>query len=416
MEGKIIKYYRQKLRLTQGELGQGICSVTHLSKIERGITQYSDEIISLICDRLDINIQTEIQRYKQTKTQLDKWQESLIMQNRDDINRLKNDIETDEFIYLPEHFYYYMLLLARFHLFLNQTEKAFAIISDIKKRNLINLSPEEANLLKHVYGIYYFATNQIKNCITTLEGIDKNQYHNDEYYYHLALAHHSLYSNIKAYYFASKALNYFERTLNLSRVIDTEMFMLIQLNAKEPYDFDYTKEKYEKLIHLCDMCQDPKRKSKLLNNLAFEHTRRGYYKEASDLQHQAMQLISKDNPLYLTVLDGYIDACSKGRLLPIETLLELCQHGLNLAGDKNDDMYISFQLHIFSIQQNEVQYFQYLAAKVIPHFRKTGYKMIVEHYEKKLFYYLLKQNKTQDALNLAKSIVDSKRTYYEEDI
>ncbi|USK33128.1 helix-turn-helix transcriptional regulator [Bacillus sp. F19] len=48
LEGKLIKFYREKEGFTQGELVQGICSVTHLSKIERGITEYSGEITFLL--------------------------------------------------------------------------------------------------------------------------------------------------------------------------------------------------------------------------------------------------------------------------------------------------------------------------------------------------------------------------------
>ncbi|MGA5690182.1 hypothetical protein [Cytobacillus pseudoceanisediminis] len=34
-EGKIIKFYREKTKLTQQQLGEGICSDTHVSKIEK---------------------------------------------------------------------------------------------------------------------------------------------------------------------------------------------------------------------------------------------------------------------------------------------------------------------------------------------------------------------------------------------
>ncbi|MCM3393700.1 helix-turn-helix transcriptional regulator [Cytobacillus pseudoceanisediminis] len=39
-----MKFYREKAKLTQQQLGEGICSDTHVSKIERGITDYSPEI------------------------------------------------------------------------------------------------------------------------------------------------------------------------------------------------------------------------------------------------------------------------------------------------------------------------------------------------------------------------------------
>lgn len=50
--------------------------------------------------------------------------------------------------------------------------------------------------------------------------------------------------------------------------------MLLQLNAKELHDFEETKERYEQLIRTCDTINEIDRKSKLLNNLAFELYRR----------------------------------------------------------------------------------------------------------------------------------------------
>src|SRR5699024_11181977 len=232
-------------------------------------------------------------------------------------------------------------------------------------------------LLKHVYGMYYFNRKQLTQCITTLESIDLGQYHNEEYFYHLALAHHFLLSNTKAYYFASKALDFFHRTYNVSRVIDTEMFMLIQLNVSIPHNFDYTKNKYMELIDMCDTCHDLKRKSKLLHNLAFEYKRRGYFQEAYHHYQEAFKYIDEGDPLYISILDGYIDVCWKGNMLTSEKLLDLCQQGMDLVKNERHNMYFYFKLHSFTIQKKEDQYFQYVEQKMIPHFRKTGYTMEV---------------------------------------
>ena len=59
-EGKIIKYYREKAKLTQEQLSKGVCSVTHISKNERGLTEYSPEIAILLSKRLNINIEQEL--------------------------------------------------------------------------------------------------------------------------------------------------------------------------------------------------------------------------------------------------------------------------------------------------------------------------------------------------------------------
>ncbi len=70
-EGKIIKFYRQKAKLTQEELGNGICSVTHISKIERGLTEYSPEITILLSKRLQIVMEEELKSLVTLKSRFD---------------------------------------------------------------------------------------------------------------------------------------------------------------------------------------------------------------------------------------------------------------------------------------------------------------------------------------------------------
>ena len=92
-KGKIIKFYRQKAKLTQEQLGYGICSNTHVSKIEQGKTDYSSEITSLFSKRLGINIEEELMRYKNIKRLLHSWHDAMIRQRDEEIETIKNELE-----------------------------------------------------------------------------------------------------------------------------------------------------------------------------------------------------------------------------------------------------------------------------------------------------------------------------------
>lgn len=89
--GKIIKFYREKAGLTQGQLGEGICSVTHLSKIERGITEFSVEITHHLARRLGIDPEEETIRYHQLAKRLNEWHESMIMQRIQESEQIKKN-------------------------------------------------------------------------------------------------------------------------------------------------------------------------------------------------------------------------------------------------------------------------------------------------------------------------------------
>ncbi|WP_010096352.1 helix-turn-helix domain-containing protein [Ornithinibacillus scapharcae] len=53
---KKLKYYRKRLELKQIEISYGICSVSYYSKIENGVVEPSEELLTLLCNRLNISI------------------------------------------------------------------------------------------------------------------------------------------------------------------------------------------------------------------------------------------------------------------------------------------------------------------------------------------------------------------------
>ncbi|CAH1219254.1 hypothetical protein PAECIP111892_04699 [Paenibacillus auburnensis] len=403
-EGKIIKHYREKQQLTQRELGHGICSVTHLSKIERGITEYSSEIIDLLCGRLNINMATEIERFHMTQRKLNEWHDAMVMQRTKEAEILKEQIEQETLKDLPDYKIPYPLLLTRYYLYNNDLKPASGLIRDIGKDEYA--SPYVRNYFKHLQGIYYFLSGKFLECIGVLTEIDEPEYTEQEYFYHLALAYHSIHSNIIAYYYGEKALQYFRKTLNLVRIIDTETLLLIQLSVNEPHYFSIAKQSYENLIKACELCGSIDRKYKLLHNLAFEHMRRGLYDEAADLFEQVMELISgPDHSFYLTVLDCYITSCMGAKRLPVSELLALTYQGLTLATERTDNRAINFNLLMLSLKEDWQPYYRYIEEEALPHFRSNGDTYAIERYERKLLSYYLKSGERDKALDLSLSMI-----------
>lgn len=316
---------------------------------------------------------------------------------------------------MPDFQVYYQLLSARYYLTHNKIETAFLLIQDLQKIES-SLSPQDRNMLKHVLGVYYFIIGKYRDCIQILASIDRSEYNQFEYYYHLALAHHLIHSNIISYYYAEKALHYFRKTLNVIRIIDSEMIMLLQLNAKELHDFDETKERYKQLIRTCDSINEKDRKSKLLNNLAYELFKRKNYQEAAKLYEEAMNLIDEKVPHYLIVLNGYINTCNKGKLLSTEVLLELANKGLHIAKETKSYNWFFFELHLYQLnQEEEEQYYQFIDTTALPFLKNMGFTMLIEHYEKKLFQYYYDKGDTEKALELANSYVQGRKSYYDQD-
>ncbi|MFB8375157.1 helix-turn-helix domain-containing protein [Paenibacillus taichungensis] len=409
IEGKIIKFYREKHRRTQGELVKGICSVTHLSKIERGMTEYSQEIMDMLCERLYIDMAREVTRYHQMNNVLDSWQEAIIMQRTAEAIRLKDKLEEEPLKGIPDLRLSYDLLQIRFYLFMNDIDEAERLIAEMEIPDESEHSYEHY-FYHHVMGIYYFLTGHYTKSIQTLTSINQSKYTNHEYFYHLSLAYHSIYSNITSYYYAEKAIQHFRKTLNMVRIIDTETIMLVQLNSREYHDFPETKRRYENLIRICDDCGLTDRKAKLLNNLGYEYNRRNQYEDAVYWYRLALDIIPEKQPLYLMVLNNYIESNRLGNLIPANKLLDMSLKALHNSKLVADASYMELELQSVILQGQEQAYYEMIEERILPYYRELGSQYLAERYEEILFQYYMNHGEKDKALRLAKNRFKSQAT------
>lgn len=404
-EGKIVKFYREKYNLTQEQLGKGICSFTHISKIECNQTTFATEIIALLSERLGINMEIEVKKLLRVKHQIFKLHEAIIMQLFKDMTRINGELEQEELIQISEYFFMYQLLRARYLLMHNKCQEAHKIIKKIQKIEN-KLTSFESNLLKHVLGIYYLEKQEYVTAIETLKTIQIQNYNNPEYYYHLAIAYHTIQSPVLAYYYAEKSHHFFNDMNNYLRVIDAEMLMIIQVE-----DDDGNEEilnRYKKLIKSCELCNVPERKAKVLHNLAAEYYRRKDYKQASEFYKESMSLKNLDSPVYLLSLEGYIRSSFDGNLIANDQLIQLAEDGLTIAIRIKHLLYIHlFKLLLNLLKFKEKEYHQYLINKALPMFIKSGYTYLIKRSKKELFHYYANNNLQDKALEMATLLIDT---------
>lgn len=403
-EGKIIKFYREKYQMTQEQLGKGICSGTHISKIERLHTEYAPEIITLLSERLGINIEKELIKLNNIKKRLNHWHDVIVMQLLEEMDLINHELEQEDLIQISDYINLYKLLRVRYLLMHNLTEEALEIINEIQKKEH-KLSTYEANLFKHVLGVYYLAKHENPKAIQALKSINDADYNNKEYTFHLAVAYHLNESPVMAYFFADKSRQFFKEINNYLRVIDTEMLMAIQV--KDDGDFKETIHRFESLIKSCELCNSHDRKAKVLHNLAFEYFRRKNFELANKYYKESMSLKNNDSSPYLLSLEGYIRSAYYGSLLPKNELLQLTNEGLEKALKNSEQLYINlFTLLSYLIQNKEQEYHQYLSDYSLPLFKKFGFVYLIKRSEKELFNYCFNQKKTRRALKMAHILIN----------
>lgn len=406
--GILIKFYREKKELTQEELGKGICSVTHISKIERGNTQYSPEITHLLSKKLGIDLEMEMQSLQRYERLLDQWHDSMVLQQVSEIERLKIEVEMNSLFLIQSVKNKYFLLQSRYYLLQGNLAQAENLLGKMIK-NRKELTSYELHLLHHLLGITEGLKGDFKKALEYLLQINEKEYLNHEFYYQIAIAYHNLQFKVKAYHFSEVALDYFRKTNNFKKVIDAETIKLINEGRNELWDFEELTERYNRLIAQCDILNESSKKAALLSNLAYEHSYTGNYESAKMYYEKTLALLEKNkkSPVYLNNLIGYV-YCS----LHIEgnqderNLSHIIETGSRLAKEINDRSSSLFfnMLRLLHEEKREL-YYQFIEEKIIPMLEDSGKHQQLYTYEKTMYQYYLDQDRHEKALQYADRLI-----------
>lgn len=411
LEGEIIKFYRQKVGLTQEQLGKGICTLSYVSKIERGQTACSLEIIELLSKRLHIDIKEEIGRLENMETQLHYWHKAIIMRKMKEVEEINKELEKIPTIVFSKYAALYQLIQARYYMINGDFKKTFTILQRLQNESS-SLPSFEKNLLKHVWGIYY-----ICNCITSksenhhkaikiLRKINKDEYSNLEYHYDLALAYYCIDSNVMAYAYAEKALRYFRETNNSLMAITTEALMLLQIGNNLHYDLEELTESYQNLIYHSELLHAPDKKGMLLNNLGFEYFKRKDYASANRYYKEALNMTSKSSLTYLNRLFNCVESSFEGKLQQKNIMLKKAQEGVLLAKQLNNRFYqLVFKLLILRIENKREQYYSFMEKDVLPYFQLNEHTRFINKYGKELYDYYSSLEHNEKVAQISKILI-----------
>ncbi|MDX8289290.1 helix-turn-helix transcriptional regulator [Metabacillus indicus] len=411
LEGEIIKFYRKRAGLTQEQLGKDICTATHVSKIERGHTQYSEEIIDLFSARLHIDIKKEIENLQNIEKKLHQWHSSIIMLRKKEADKIKTELERLPFISSSNHGIFYQLLLARYYILNKEGEKAFTIVQHIQKENPQS-SPYERNLLQHVIGLCYlekynnFSSENRNKAIEALKGIQQDDYPNREYHYHLAVAYHWIESKTMAYLHAEKALHFFKETNNFFRAIQSEAVMLLQKESLTKAELNLKIARYHQLIEDCDAISADEIKAMLLHNAGLECFKRKEYASAHPFYKRALKMADKNKVIYLNRLYNYADNCMEGKLIPQKSLLKIAEDGLDSAKKMNSTLYkILFTLLCYKIKNAFKEYYLYIEESGLPFFQTNNQKTMIDKFGKQLYTHYTETEQYEKAVRIADGFI-----------
>lgn len=406
--GLIIKLYRERSGMTQTELGKGICSVTHISKIESGNTKYSAEITDLICEKLNIDLKKEFADYEQLEKMLDDWLQMMVHQENDELDQIKEEIESNTFIHIPQVQQTYRILLARYWIIEREFERGNNLLKQIQTY-YENLDRQNRNLFSHTLGIYYLSIGKTKKATRHLMEVNPLEYVNHEYYYHLASALHAMGAKVKANHYCNLALTYFQKTNNFKRIIDTQLLMLSQMDSDTIYLRDDVLNNYLDLIKSCRRYKEEAKEVYIWHNLGVHYTSKGLYLEAKEAYKKVLKkpLESLHSHLKLGALRGYVHCSLLSQIYIKEELEDHLQTGIHMAEKMSNQTYLH-AFHALQLQldkKEKAEYFRFLEETFLPHLQVEGNHTILSLYERELFHYYRKKGEYEKACKLAERYV-----------
>ncbi|GGJ93767.1 transcriptional regulator [Lentibacillus kapialis] len=221
--GAYIKLHRIKQELTQAELAEGIVSSAYLSKIENEKTAASPSVISLLCTRLGIQLDTGTDEMIREKLQ--NWYGMLssehdmdeMVQTYRELNQVMYDNHSADSLVMFE------IHKIRYYLVLGEMDNALSQINKLSEMSGTFDTLHQFYWYKFK-GNYSSASNEFNQAIRMYEAAEEkfNQLELSEegiadLQYTIAVTHSKLRNTLEAIDYAEKAIATFRVTYNFSR-------------------------------------------------------------------------------------------------------------------------------------------------------------------------------------------------------
>lgn len=388
--GSVIKYYRSKHNLTQQQLADGICSISHLSKIESNTYIPHESTIQALLAKMGVQWKNEMDKQKLLDRQLQEFIDCAIYFDLPSMRKQYSELEQNhDYIQSTELINQYELYKFRYYIFENDGERAK------KQKNMLerlkgSFTAPELWLYQFFLSIYYTMTGQQELSLKLLEHLEEGiqsipQKFEGEYYYQKARLIILQDRYEQSAYYAELAVRNYQLHYNYIRLLHAQLLLAI----------NYTRRNL--LVQAIELYEILKRNSQIAGQTELYYQIVYNYaellKQKSENQQALEQLqhikdqIPQDSYFYKAVLVSALEAAVEAGQ-EITGLVE----DLKQASKEKDDEYFRIYATYFEIRSfSQHDLLNYYEEKMFPFFRENGYikeakkvaSQLTFHYQKK---------------------------------
>ncbi|KON88076.1 hypothetical protein AF332_15495 [Sporosarcina globispora] len=389
--GKIIYYHRKKQHKTQEQLCQGICSVTHLSKIENNFKEANIKTLQMLCERLEISIEEENKKTQLLKRKLELFYDAMERLFKDKAATLYTELlEHKEYVQCTEMIYVYELYMLRYLLLLNRFSE-FEEVSSKMKKDVTKYSSYEAYVWDFLQAIYYGLTQQYVQSLEILNRLEEKaeQYSGKitDYYYYRAATHGHLFQYSLSLHYAYKSLRVLQDTNNTLRIVHVKI--IIAVNLIYIGKFERADQMLVLVLSDAELLGDTDMKAIALHNLGFLYHRKGNFQKMLEYFSKSLELKQKYTYDYYLTVSSMAEALIEFNQQ--EKAAALLKQELDSFQDCQSPRYLDLKILYLEALGNKKTLVQYLIKHGIPlvelqrDFRRAikYFEMITAYYKEK---------------------------------
>lgn len=354
--GHIIKSERMNQSMKQTTLAKGICSTSYLSKIENNLTVPSEEVVTFLLKKLNIELD-QVSSEKENKviaSLSELYKIGILKRDKKFIRESLSKFTNLKLHFLQLNNYYsYHLYLFRLLLILDDEEDNLHSIYNVIVK-LGDDMDEKQRFIKNLnLGIYSYLEGNSQDALSRLEVSLKlvnngicEEWEKADFYNVLSLTYSKCNEFFNAINYASKSLLYYKDNLLFERAIDN--YIVIGIAHKEMRKFQEAEKNYDLAKKLAIDYKLVNYEEVIYQNLGSLHAIQGNHEKAIKFYKLSLTIKEEDcnAERYLLTILSIIKEYSKQS--NHQKVLQWCQIGLEkIAEEKNSTKeYISYFYHL----------------------------------------------------------------------
>lgn len=370
--GSILKYYRMRNNLTQAELSKGVCSISHLSKIESNKYIPHNETINELFKRMGIEWEREVDTYEYWKAKLETFIMHSVYYDLKSMEEVYKELSTQEdYLQSTDLVNRYELYKLRYYLFKRDMPRATQQVS-ILKRMETSFTDYERGVSKVIHLMFDIFSQNFTEAENRLEQIEEYRERipfmfEGELFYQKAYLLHNRTQYGRSTYFAEMAVDHFRKDCNYIRLLHAQLLLAINYTNR---DFALQADGlFKTILRNAKMMEMDQLYQGALYNYSVLQNRRGLHKSAYEMLTELKALLEPGTDYYQAVLIHLLQTAVEEQK-EMDPLLD----ELEKLTERKNDPYLKIQLNYFrKTKFSQRELFDYCEQTVFPFLKKHDY-------------------------------------------